>query len=80
MTIEVSDTACREATECDKQFSCLSEKDWNLCRVTKAIGSDGSLFIEPSSGSNICPYHLALDGSHRCLCPVRKDLYNRYGL
>ena len=78
MDIQISDTVIEQATKCERVFSCLSGNLEGVCKVRKYV-ADEVLFVEDGKGED-CVYLRSVGYSHMCLCPVRKEIYRRYGV
>jgi hypothetical protein len=76
MDIHVSDTARREATKCQKKFSCLEKEINTLCKVESCI--DGTLHFIQCLNKGHCSYQLLFGYRFMCGCPVRKEIFNKY--
>ncbi len=69
----------RDDTKCKKDFSCLKGKERSFCDIYDS--SAGRVhFIRPLNSDTLCSYKMTFGYSFTCNCPVRKDLYNRYGV
>ena len=66
------------ATKCRKCFSCLEGNKECLCPV-RTINGNHTVQIDPAS-ANSCKYCFHMEPKTYCLCPVRNELYNRYGI
>ena len=75
MNIKVDDNIKQETTKCKKNFSCLSGET-PICSVELSI-ENKILFIKCVS-KEPCSYRVPFGYSDVCICPVRKELYNRY--
>ncbi len=75
MNIKVDDNILQETTKCRKNFSCLSgEKP--ICKVELCI--ENTIFFVKCASNESCSYKVPFGFSYVCVCPVRKELYNRY--
>lgn len=72
-----ADTVCR-AAECKKGHACLWGKTEDLCRLY-CLSLDRFCCLRGSCNSN-CAYCTLLDRQSLCGCPVRVELYKKYGL
>ncbi len=75
MNIKVDDNILKKTTKCREKFSCLSGGT-PFCRVELCI-EDTIHFIKCVSNKS-CVYKVPFGYSYVCICPVRKELYNRY--
>ncbi len=78
MGFEIGDDIKKATKYCGKGFSCLDGGRNDLCRIRKCIGGKVH-FIECLNGSS-CAYKKDFGGSKYCDCPVRKELYRKYGV
>jgi len=78
MESHVSDEVKQSATNCKKDFSCLKAGRNDLCQVKYCVG--GKLHFIKCLNQEYCSYQHAFGDEFFCSCPVRKELYNRYGI
>ena len=78
MMIKVEDSTINKTTRCEKNFSCLSEKRDDLCRVFYNIG-DSVHFVECQNTEH-CDYMASYGHSFFCTCPVRKEIFHRHNI
>lgn len=77
MTMEVSEEARQRTDECPRGFACLHDRESPRCAVRNSVR--GVLFVEkPTLGH--CPYAMSFGYSYICSCPVRWEIYDRYGV
>lgn len=67
----------KEATQCERCFSCLEDTKLT-CKVINSINNN-VLFIECTNDS-ICSYLMPFGNSQICNCPVRREIYSKYGV
>jgi hypothetical protein len=79
MPFTVSEEVVRETTYCKYKFRCMSDEVHKMCPVDDFQESSQMLFILSGNGDS-CPYHVELSNAVVCVCPVRKELYIRYGI
>ena len=76
MKYEINDAIIQTATQCENNHACL-EGTTPLCSVEHClmhrIHYIKCLQEEP------CPYKHMMNKSTICTCPVRKEIFNRYG-
>jgi hypothetical protein len=78
MQFEIAQDILDSAKHCQKEFACLTNGTGSICAINIPVGSE-VCFVERSKGK-ACRY--ADDyGYHRtiCTCPVRKEIWKRYG-
>lgn len=68
-----------KTTQCNRDFSCLKgiKPDKN-CRVINCLNNEVH-FVECSNDS-FCSYLMSFGNSFICNCPVRKEIFNKYGI
>jgi hypothetical protein len=79
MSIEISEVTIARETKCKNAFSCLSGMAPDVCEVGQALGGGLVLFVKKNT-SYFCPYAGRFGTSYVCSCPVRRELYSRYGI
>ena len=77
--LTVSEKAIDQATKCINYFDCLSMKTRRICKVEPLPDSD-QLVCAGKPEEVMCKYRKPFRHVHVCSCPVRKELYNRYGI
>ena len=78
MDIDVSDESLLRTTNCEKGFSCLKGNEADLCKVVDCIG--GTIHLIECPSNLYCAYQYPRGDRHICACPVRKEIYNTYGI
>ena len=76
MELEVSEKIRQKTDRCWRGFACLSGTQDGRCAVRERVGD--VIFVE-KSGQAYCPYDVTFGYSHICSCPVRRELFERYG-
>jgi hypothetical protein len=81
MAIILSDDVLTQTTKCEMDFACLSNRTDHLCKVERLIGfgSKPVLFLRQGE-EPYCHYNFGFGTSIICSCPVRLELYKRYGI
>jgi hypothetical protein len=78
MDIEIIPEIIERTTECDVNFSCLSDQT-DLCEI-KSVNPFALHFIKHPKNSG-CRYYLPFGYSnHICICPTRQEIYRRYDI
>lgn len=72
--MEINEAIINETKNCNKDFSCLKNKDHSYCKVKKCI-SNSVHFIEYSDKLS-CNYNIIFGDCLICNCPVRKEIFN----
>ena len=66
-------------TNCDKNFMCLKEgAENNLCKIKKCFDNEFCLLKEAKIPG--CINRFSFGYSDICKCPVRTEIYNKYGI
>ncbi len=76
MMFEVSAETCQRTEKCWRGFACLSSDEDIICPARDHVND--VLFVERTAQS-YCPYDITFGYSHICSCPVRCEIYERYG-
>jgi hypothetical protein len=79
MEIQVDLRIAAQARRCKKQLVCLSGDLESLCKV-KDIAPD-VLYLVEDTDKQKCGYQVRFGrDAVVCLCPVRREIYKRYGM
>lgn len=65
-----------QTTKCDKEFACLKEHGNPCCIIDNCINGKVHFVKELKRQ---CFYSMCFGNSVVCLCPVRKEIYNKHG-
>lgn len=76
ININIDEDVQKTTTKCEKDFKCLSDDTYELCRVTETV-RDNVLFVTCEE-DNYCIYKMDFGNSFICNCPTRKAIYNKY--
>lgn len=76
--IKISEDIIKNTKKCTKKYSCISGTRTEICKVELNI-EDKIHFVKCLSHES-CPYRISFGYSYVCICPVRKELFNRYGI
>lgn len=77
LTLDIDKDTKDRATECEKNFACLSNKDHTLCAVERYVHDD-VIFIKCLDTKH-CAYKMPFGFSlWMCTCPIRKEFFKRY--
>ena len=71
------DQAIIDRTECEKGYMCLSGNDEDIFDMKDHLGHN-MLVLEHDRPKN-CPHNHNYGSLHVCKCPVRVEIYNKYG-
>lgn len=75
MEIEISEDIILK-TKCRRECSCFNS-ELHCCKIVNCVDSTVH-FVEPVERS--CNYLHSFGYSYFCCCPVRKEIYRKYGL
>lgn len=80
MKLDIDKEILCKADKCQKEFSCLLDQK-GLCKVIGDIDKN-VIFIDKKTmkGSLFCKFAIAFGVSTICACPVRKEIYKKYGV
>jgi hypothetical protein len=76
--IAVSANVIERTTRCQRQFSCLSGAVESLCEVEYVVV--GELYCLKRTSWRGCSYERRFGDTFLCICPVRQEIYDRYGV
>ena len=75
--IEIDEDIKKSTTKCEKNFTCLSDKNHKLCNVINTVG--GKILCCYCFGRQPCNYRVPHGfTSYLCSCPIRKEIYRKY--
>ena len=77
--LTVSEDLRKQTTNCQKGFACLYRQENDLCQVDYALKGVPFVMIKKPI-DELCPYSFHFGKSQFCSCPVRFELYKRYGI
>jgi hypothetical protein len=63
-------------TRCKKDFSCLSGKRHDLCKIEDCVS--GKVYFLEAHNDDFCPCLGCFGSSHYCTCPTRIEIYEKY--
>ncbi|MBI5506783.1 MAG: hypothetical protein HY899_18505 [Deltaproteobacteria bacterium] len=78
MDIKIDEALVRTANQCTKNLRCLDPSCQDLCEVKHCV--QGKVHFVECLDMNFCSYQMSFGSGTVCNCPVRKEIYNRYGL
>jgi hypothetical protein len=76
MGIEIRDEIKSSATWCNKNLSCLSPENKDLCKIAACVDQNFHLIVNEEP--KYCSYQNSSVYGKSCSCPVRKEIYNKY--
>ena len=77
MRFEIREDVIASATQCEKDIACLHSADHVYCTVENCLMH--RVPYVRCRNEEPCVYKGDLEGSHICMCPIRKEIFNRYG-
>jgi hypothetical protein len=77
MKYEIDDETFNTVKQCDKSFECLSDDATCLCEVEKCVNR--VIFTYECKDGKYCHFQQDYGDKLFCTCPVRKEIYNKYG-
>ncbi len=77
MVFKIDEDVLKNTTKCKKNFSCLTGET-NICRVELCVAN--KIHFIKCVDNLPCGYRIPFGYSYVCICPVRKELHNRYGI
>lgn len=75
--IQINDEIIKK-TICKKEFYCLSGNINNICRVE--LNVENKIYFVKCIEDKPCNHRRSFGYSFLCLCPVRKEIFNLYGI
>ena len=75
--MEIKKEILDKTTKCHKDFNCFVHNN-TCCRVTQCI-NDEVHFVAYKENLN-CKYKLHFADQIICMCPTRKEIYNKFGV
>ena len=80
MSYEIEDEVVSLATKCQKDHVCLTGEGALYCKVSDLMrGRDEEIPLLDCSEDVDCAYCQSFGKSYICNCPVRKEIFKRYG-
>ena len=76
MQLYVSKEVIQATTGCKKKFSCLGDKNKDLCTIGTSM--DGKVHFIVCLDEINCSYQRSYGEEFICDCPIRKEIYNKY--
>jgi hypothetical protein len=78
MDREVSPAVLEKTEKCPRGMKCLEKDEKPICKVDRLINGAGA-FVK-SNGADICPYKMSFGSAYVCNCPIRYELFDKYGV
>ncbi len=75
--IKINEDIKKSTTKCEKNFACLSTKDYKHCKVVRSI-QDNVFYIECLTWKPCSYREIFGSSSYTCNCPIRKEIYKKY--
>ena len=67
-----------EANKCRQNPGCLSDPDFELCKPTYKQGVRVGVLVCGYKAD--CPYSSHIGSEYVCTCPVRQEIFRKYGV
>ena len=77
-TMEVSKETLEKTTNCKKSFDCLYNDKHIFCKAENCVSNE-VLFVK-CLYEDACEYRIPFGQSFVCNCPIRKEIFNKYGI
>jgi len=77
MKFEVDEAVIKATTRCEKDFACLECEEKVYCPVEACLMH--RVHFVKCLHDKPCAYKVRVDRSPVCTCPVRKEIFRRYG-
>lgn len=77
MRFEIDEAVIKAATKCEKGIACLQREDHAYCPVEQCLMH--KVHFVKCLHDDPCAYRSALENVPVCTCPVRKEIFSRYG-
>lgn len=74
---EIGEAVIQAATECEKALACLQCEEQVYCAVEQCLMH--RVHYVKCLHDETCVYQSSLENFPICTCPVRKEIFNRYG-
>ena len=80
MTYEIDESIAKRAFLCPRDQVCLTGKGGLYCRVEVLMrGTDEEVPLVDCLKEVKCPYLKSFGSTFICGCPVRREIFKRYG-
>lgn len=75
----VSNDVLSQTTKCEHDFVCLNDNAAHVCAV-RSVSPEGNVLHTFCPANSFCPYCKTIGPVEGiCMCPVRNEIYKRYG-
>jgi hypothetical protein len=78
MELFVNDDIKQSVKLCINHHACLNGKKQNICNVISTLNTY-ELYVY-GKGNSHCNYKHPLNERFLCTCPMRMEIYNKYGI
>ena len=78
MRYKIDDSIVERATKCGKDNACLKDAKHSLCPVERLAKASEVLFV-CTDGRDPCNLRVPFGQGNVCACPVRIEIFKRYG-
>ena len=76
--MEINPDTIKATTQCSHDFACLKGDKHSMCKIEECVNKK-VIFVK-YKGYTQCAYRMPFADSTICNCPVRKEIFNKYGL
>jgi len=76
--MDINKQTLKETTNCEKNFGCLNGHNHVYCKVESCVNNE--VHFVKCLNEDHCLYKMNFGDSIICSCPIRKEIYNKYGL
>ena len=80
MSLEIDEELLELTDRCIDDLSCLTDGTKCFCEVENVAAHEVFFVKTESALVAECPYAEPFGYSVACMCPVRKEIYRRYGI
>ena len=75
--MEIDKKTVAETLRCEKNFDCLNNDEHVYCQVESCVNK--AVHFVKCPVMTPCNYKMSFGDSSICTCPVRKEIFNKYG-
>jgi hypothetical protein len=75
--VKIPDSLIDKADKCEKGLACLNDSHHNICPVENCVS--GKVHFIKCKSNCYCPYKVTFGYDDICRCPIRTEIYNKFG-
>ena len=75
---KIGEETIKATKKCKKDMSCLNKESKDRCKVDHSVGSE--VFLYKCLSSKHCSYRESFAVGIYCSCPIRIELFKKYGV